>query len=305
MSCPLKNSLCDFKKKFMKFWKTENNTFALLRDVLVAFFLVLILLTTLWAYTGQWFGAPMVAIESGSMMHPDEEGYGRIGYIDAGDMVLLVKTEKRSDIVTQAYAYNIKDSDEFHYGDYGDVIVYHPYGLENRDQIIHRAMCWIDVREVNGQKKYWVEEYNIEDASSITIESLGIRNYKPDHDGFITKGDNNHVADQSIQDGRYAICSEPVQVEWVSGKARGEIPWIGTLNLFFNDITTGGNTVGNVPSDSIQCLIILIGVLISIPVGLDLYDYFKKKDRETLEKKRRLYEGKKLSDEEEKKPPYF
>jgi hypothetical protein len=66
-------------------------------------------------------------------------------------------------------------------------------------------------------------------------------------------------------------------VEWVSGKARGELPWIGTLNLLFNDIIGGKSTVGNVPSDCIICLIILIIILISIPISLDLYSYYKEK----------------------------
>jgi len=51
------------------------------------------------------------------------------------------------------------------------------------------------------------------------------------------------------------------------------LPWIGTINLFFNDITSGRNTVSNVEGDSIVCLILLIGILISIPIFLDLYDY--------------------------------
>lgn len=322
MTCPLSKSLCEFKNKFIKFWKTENNTLALVRDVLVAFILVLILLTSLWAYTGQWFGAPMVAIESGSMMHEDEEGFGRIGYIDAGDMVLLVKTEKRNDIVTRGSdtvgAYSTKNPDNYHYGDYGDVIVYHPYGFENGDQIIHRAMCWLKVESISGRLLYTVEEYGIHREESVTIHELGLNGWtypvgekRPDgspiqvHSGFITMGDNNNVADQSIS-GAYAICSEPVKAEWVSGKARGEIPWIGTLNLFFNDITSGGNTVGNVPADSIQCLVILIAFLISIPISLDLYDYFKNKNTEQ-DKKIQKKNNKQRPDtvlDQEKKPPF-
>ena len=76
------------KNKLVYFWKTDNNKISIVRDILVAFLLVLIILSALWVYTGQWFGAPMVAIESGSMMHLDEP-YGRIGTINAGDMVLI------------------------------------------------------------------------------------------------------------------------------------------------------------------------------------------------------------------------
>jgi hypothetical protein len=69
-------------------------------------------------------------------------------------------------------------------------------------------------------------------------------------------------------------------MSWISGKARGELPWIGTLNLLFNDITGGKNTLGNVPGDSLTCLVLLIFVLISIPISLDLYSYYKEKKKQ-------------------------
>ena len=59
------------KETFLRFWKSENSTISLIRDVFVALLAVLIVLLILWTYTGQWFGAPMVAIESGSMEHPE------------------------------------------------------------------------------------------------------------------------------------------------------------------------------------------------------------------------------------------
>jgi signal peptidase len=262
-----------FKEKFLKFWRSDNSKISLIRDVFIALLLVLLILTALWAYTGQWFGAPMVAIESGSMMHQNEP-FGRLGTIDAGDMVLLVKVNSRSDIVT----HKARDPDNYHYGNYGDVIVYRPYGDDDEDQIIHRAMCWVDYHE--EYKTYSVEEYNIINVTSITIPEVGLNKYIPrtPHSGFITKGDNPKTNPTCDQDG--GICLDPIKVEWISGKARGELPWIGTLNLLFNDILGGKNTVGNVPSDSIVCLILLIVVLISIPISLDLYSYYKEKKKQ-------------------------
>jgi signal peptidase len=271
-----KDILKKVKEKFLKFWRSDNSKISLIRDIFVALLLVLIILTVLWAYTGQWFGAPMVAIESGSMMH-ENEPFGRIGTIDAGDMVLLVKVNSLSDVVTQG----AKDSNNFYYGDYGDVIIYRPYGDENLDQIIHRAMCWVEYNE--DSETYTVKEYGLYNVSSVTIPRLGLNkwvhptvghNGEPitPHSGYITEGDNNDYSDQVG-----GICDQPIKLEWISGKARGELPWIGTLNLLFNDITGGKNTVGNVPSDSIICLIILIIVLISIPISLDLYSYYKEK----------------------------
>jgi len=56
--------------------------------------------------------------------------------------------------------------------------------------------------------------------------------------------------------------------------------------LFFNDVFGGKDTLKNVHSDSIQCLVILIVVLVSIPIGLDLYGYFKdKKEKEPVKNK--------------------
>ena len=276
------------KELLLRFWNSEDNKISLIRDVLVALLIVFIILIALWTYTGQWFSAPMVAIKSGSMMHPDEP-FGRLGTIDAGDMVLLVKVYSRDDIVprgsTLKGALAEKDKNNFYYGDYGDVIIYHPYGDLDRDQIIHRAICWVEYNE--KYDTYTVEDYNLINVTSITIPELGLHNYVPPHphSGFITKGDNpftNHDCDQTSP----YICEDLIKMEWISGKARGEIPWIGTINLLFNDFFTGKNTLKNVPSDSIICLIILIAFLISIPVSMDVYSYYKEKKKQTTHSKK-------------------
>ncbi len=269
-----------FTEKLSRFWKNENETVSFIRDIFVAVAVVLVILTLLWGYTGQWFGAPMVAIESGSMMHLDEP-FGRVGTIDAGDMVLLVKVNNYEDIVPQKDSEN---EDGFQtYGNYGDVIIYRKYGLTDEDQIIHRAMCWVDY---NDDETYTIASYDLYNVSSITIPKLGLHNYKPSHSGYITKGDNPITNDRSDQAG--GICSEPIKLSWVTGKARGELPWIGTVNLLFNDIINGAfwsgsveATVYNVPQDNMICLVLLIVVLISIPVSMDIYEWSKKKEKGT------------------------
>jgi len=270
-----KFQLAKLKLKFMKFWRSEDSKISLIRHILVAFLSVFIILLALWTYTGQWFGAPMVAIESGSMMHADEP-FGRFGTINAGDMVFLVKIYSKNDIVTHA----MKDKNNFFYGDYGDVIVYRPYGDEKRDQIIHRAMAWVEYNQEYGT--YTVEGYEETNTNvtSITIPELRLNRYVPKskHSGFITKGDNPFTNPTTDQEG--GICEDLIKVEWISGKARGELPWIGTLNLIFNDIIGGKNTLQNVPSDSLICLVILIVILVSIPVSLDVYGYFKQKKKQ-------------------------
>ena len=271
----------DIKNNFLKFWRSDNEKISIIRDILVAFLVVFIILIILWSYTGQWFGAPMVAIESGSMMHLNEE-FGRIGYIDAGDMVLLVKVNDKSDILTRGSDYDgekAKGLGGFQsYGDFGDVIIYKKYGKTDEDQIIHRAICWI---ELNEDETYSVPEYGIIDVNSVSINEIGLINYRPSHSGFITQGDNPLTNDRCDQAG--GICSEPIKPEWITGKARFELPWIGTINLLFNDIISGSFwnnneiTVYNVPIDSIICLFILIVIIISIPIILDIYDYKRKK----------------------------
>ena len=152
----------------------------------------------------------MVAIESGSMMH-NEEGFGRIGYIDAGDMVLLVKVNEKNDILTRGSNLGGEKAKGLggyqSYGDYGDVIIYKKYGRTDEDQIIHRAICWIEYDDIDNT--YSVIEYGINGASSVTINELGLNNYKPTHSGFITQGDNPITNDRCDQAG--GICSEPIK----------------------------------------------------------------------------------------------
>jgi signal peptidase len=267
---------------FLRFWKSDNDKISIIRDVVVALLAVLVILMLLWGYTGQWFAAPMVAIESGSMEHQPPnyppEPFGRLGTIDAGDMVLVQKVTERSDVVPHggpiegAQAQNGWRT----YGDYGDVIIYKPLGRTDVSQIIHRAMCWVDVYSNNGVTTYTILDYGIYNATTLTIPQLGLRNRDPGwtQSGFLTKGDNNEICDQ-ISD----ICPQPVIMDWISGKARLEIPWLGTINLFFEDVLHGKNTVGNVHQDSIICLVIVIAILISIPIILDVYDYLKKRKK--------------------------
>ena len=82
----------------------------------------------------------------------------------------------------------------------------------------------------------------------------------------------------------FSVELDVLSYDWISGKARSELPWIGTINLFFNDITSGRNTVANVPGDSLWCLGILIAVLVSIPLGMDIYSYYKEKKSKKKQK---------------------
>ena len=270
---------------FIRFWKSNNKKVSIIRDVVVALLAVFVILMILWGYTGQWFATPMVAIESGSMEHPNSP-FGRLGTIDAGDMVLIQKVSKRNDVIPHggpvmgAQAENSWKT----YGDYGDVIIYHPDGNMQETPIIHRVMCWVQVNNKDGEKTFTINEFGIYNQTSIPpIPELGIDStlVSPNwsQSGYLTKGDNNPTFDQDPYGG-IALARQPVRLDWIAGKARSEIPWVGTINIFFNDIFHGGNTVKNVHQDSIICLVIVIAVLISIPILLDIKEYLERKKKE-------------------------
>jgi hypothetical protein len=143
-------------------------------------------------------------------------------------------------------------------------------------------MCWVDYNEEYGT--YTVEGYDVINQTSITIPELGLNKYvvtRNPHSGYITKGDNPVTNDRADQ-APGGICSEPIKLEWVSGKARGELPWIGTLNLLFNDIIGSKNTIGNVQTDCISCLILLLEFLIFIPISLDAKSHYRFRKEQLL-----------------------
>jgi hypothetical protein len=142
-------------------------------------------------------------------------------------------------------------------------------------------MCWVDIYQNNGMTTYTIADFGIYNQTSLTIPELGLFNRNPEwtHSGFLTKGDNNEIIDQ-ITD----ICPEPVQLNWISGKARCEIPWLGSINLFFEDILHGKNTIANVHQDSLICLGIVIAILVSIPIILDVYEYWTKHKKNDTKK---------------------
>jgi signal peptidase I len=198
-------------------------------------------------------------------------------------MVLVKKVHTLDDIIAHGGAYGGAEAENGleTYGLYGDVIIFKPLGRDNTPQIIHRAMCWVEVHMQADTVTYTVRDYGIYNEETLTIPELGLENKKPswEHSGFLTKGDNNKVIDQIT-----SICPQPVKLEWISGKARGEIPWLGTINLFFDDVISGRlltekSTVNNVHTDCLICLGIVLGGLISIPIILDIKDYYKEKKR--------------------------
>jgi len=253
-------------------------------DIIISVAVVGIILSALWAYTGQFPHTPMVVVTSSSMMH-DNEPFGRIGTIDPGDLVLVKKVYSRHDIITRGDPENPHTKHRT-YGDYGDVIIYYPDGDHAKTPIIHRAICWI---QKNDDGTYDVDEFNVHGAESIDLIKMGLassyrsccRNYKPSHSGFITKGDNNPECDQA------AGLSSPVKVEWIVGKARGELPWFGLIKLVFPPGNTENQPIGYNGKDAIKigyavapkdewiCLGISLFIIIVAPSLWDAYKFIR------------------------------
>lgn len=164
---------------------------SLLRDILWVVVVVGGIALFLFLVSGTW--PAVVAVESESM----------IPNMQVGDLVFVVQKDRFGNLTTweegeeTGYARFATQPDIHGQMPYGDVIIYHPNGAEGVHPIIHRVIRWVE-----GSP----------------------------HPGYITKGDNNKVADQeTIYPGIGRI--EPVKEEWIVGKAWFAIPLVGYLPL--------------------------------------------------------------------------
>ena len=267
-----------------------------LRDALVLVAVFALLLGGLYAYTGTW--PPAVIVESSSMMHRDDEvSYGRIGTIDPGDLVLVKNIDSPDDVTT------LLDGGRERYGLSGDVIVYFPYDDRTSTPIIHRAVAYVEVAGSGTETTYRVRwnpdaeceggatkssdgrwcEYGAEGVyvPSVPIARLGStpqtpQPYKPEHSGFLTKGDNpftNRNIDQ------VSGLSQAVKLEWIEGKGRGELPWLGLIKLSLagrpneRSPPDSWTKIGSAyaPSDLWTMLGISLFILVGVPLIYDAY----------------------------------
>ncbi len=145
------------KDKIKEFNESENFWVGILRDFL--FMATVVAIFSLASYLALGRAAPMVAVETGSM----------IPNIQIGDIV-FVESINRTEIITYSTG---KETDYASFGDYGDVILYRKSGKEGSTPIIHRA-------------RYYVE----------AGEPMWPGGPAAPHAGYITKGDNNALSDQ-------------------------------------------------------------------------------------------------------------
>lgn len=115
---------------------------------------------------------------------------------------------------------------------------------------------------------------------SIDLTAIAITD-EPHHGGFITKGDNNPGPDESPSGGPGGLTAppvggpstcgpgtsvgcvpvQPVLIDWVVGKAQGELPWFGVIKLFAGSPSSHGA----IPGNSVTNLIIAIIVIAAGP----------------------------------------
>lgn len=281
------------------------------RDLGAALLIVGGAIGAVFLWSGVW--PPIVVIESSSMMHPENQtSYGNVGVIDPGDMVFVKAIDPnlnggRGDV--ELLDGPGAKADRF--GKTGDVIVYYRDGARVKANglpetpIIHRAIAWATVKcpkdvdpvtkRCNDGNRTFEVEYRsrtlaFNATEGITIREIGLTAYKPLNSGYISKGDNpvtNQFADQA------GLASQPTLPEWITGKARGEVPWFGLLKLALGDEVKNSPTrdvtaqywvrIGNVyaPSELWVMLACSTFAIILVPLAWDVWRAAR--DRRELE----------------------
>ena len=213
------------------FLRSNDGTIVVVRDLVVSVSIVAFIGILLFGISGVW--PPLVAVESGSM-EPN---------MHRGDMIFVVDDDRfvgddpvdGTGIVT-AEDGEVNGHDTF--GDSGDVIIFRPDGQAHQTPIIHRAHYWVEYEE------NWVET-KADPAYTGEMSCDEIDHCPAPHDGFITKGDANRAYDQVADHGAQTTVVKP---EWVTGKAKYRIPWLGHVRLTFDRLLSSGPVVPVVPA---------------------------------------------------------
>ena len=282
-----------------------SGSYGWIREILLAAGMIFVLYGSLVLMTGS--SPPMVVVESQSMMADDES---HVGIIDPGDIILVTDPEKRS-VVT--YAEAVESGGQYHdystHGMPGDVIIYKKNG-GNDTPVIHRAILFAAANETTALESNgtcnegeldelfvasdgsigaciltWdVKGTSIMNVSSISINLTGysclphgylmIQDWIPEHEGFLTSGDNPRTngctIDQLTATGYggsgphyFGLRDEfgnpvtAVRTQWVSGLAGPEVPWFGIVKL------AASNNSSQVTSDAWTSLIVAVVILLS------------------------------------------
>lgn len=218
-------------------------------------------------------------VMSQSMQH--EQYRSSLGIIDTGDVV-LVKDVEHSKIESFVMGTQTGYST---FGDYGSVIIYDRGSSKN--PVIHRAILWIDYdastgnwssEELKGYKGQWhcitSDGRTTHDWSNLsgTIyfdgltqsqKNVNISISKFTSSGFLTMGDNvaNVTFDQNA-----GITDHLISLDNINSVPFQEIPWLGTLKIYFKN---GGTNLEHVPN-SMPSLVMFIAFLFGILFLVDM-----------------------------------
>jgi signal peptidase I len=270
------------------YWRARDSLYF---EPLVALAIIVVILVGLYAYTQNW--PPVYVVESNSMQHGSDD---MLGLINTGDLVLAQATAT-SAIVPYMVGLTTGYST---YGEYGDVLLYHPNGAGGTP-VIHRALLFLsynptshsyDAPELNGlpcgtsARAAFATPGTPNECGTTgltgTLELIHVgwksANVTIDlsspalgaHSGYLTMGDNNFVCSGTSgclgnpdqQGASTPAISELVEPAWVIGVARGMIPWFGALKLLLE-----GNTA-EVPSQSWQFLGLTVAGVILLAFGI-------------------------------------
>jgi signal peptidase I len=112
------------------YWRARDSLYF---EPLVALAVIAVLVVALFAFTQNW--PPIYVIESDSMQHGSSD---QVGLINTGDLVLAQKVSNSSIV-----PYVVGMTTGFTtYGEYGDVLLYHPDGT-GTTPVIHRAILFL------------------------------------------------------------------------------------------------------------------------------------------------------------------
>lgn len=197
------------KEKILKFWQSEEQIPSAVREIVSVLITVGVIVAILFLVCGTW--PAIVTIESESM----------VPNMNVGDLVLVMAADRLSPLQSMAEG-NVSGYEKFNKP--GDVLIYRPNGNTDLHPIIHRALYWIDA----GPTDISYREIN---KATGKIET---KQYIAPNSGYITKGDNNPVIDQTGFGSNYRGLGSPilpVKPEWIVGKAVYKVPLVGYLPL--------------------------------------------------------------------------
>ncbi len=187
-----------------------------LRELAISAGVVLLVAALLFGVSGVW--PPLVAVVSDSM-EPQ---------IMTGDLVFVVDNDRfvhDAAVAGTGVVPADRGEDVGHEAvdRPGDVIIFAPNGNGGTMPIIHRAHLWVE----EGENWY----PRADPAFVGSADSCGELDQCPaPNAGFITHGDNNGLYDQIREDNR------PVKPDWVVGRARLRIPYLGRIRLFLDEL---------------------------------------------------------------------